>query len=81
MNKVRKERLQLGPLKRVPKGLRGDACSCPIHNCFAEPGSVAAEVSDTLYLEGHGEIKHPKHIKLFINDFDNGKYPNLIKRG
>ena len=57
--------------------------NCPIHNCFSSPNdnNVFVDNSEVEIYSEDRVIGLPKYVKKFVEDFDNGKYPNLIKRG
>ena len=71
------------PLKNLRKGKQFHAGDNVIHNCFfGEKNYGVLSYKTMTFIDGWGiEIKHPKFVQDFIDDFDSGKYPNLIKRG
>ena len=85
VNKVRKEVQGKRPLTRLPKGIPASALSCPIHNCFAKEGDDLVEVCpETIYIDSPNSlicsvIRFPLYVLRFIEDFDNNKYPYLVK--
>ena len=81
VNKIRKERFREKPLKHLAKGEIGSCYSCPIHNCFAKPGDQYVSVGDRETQINGEDIRHPKYVTHFVYAFDDGKYPNLVKRG
>ena len=86
VNKIRKEQFRKRPLKKIPPGRVGNGAFCPIHNCFKKSGDddvlVGAYLLTVNRNSGHTKtFKYPKRVSRFLVDFDNGKYPNLIKRG
>jgi len=84
--------MNLGPLKRLPKGKRNEPRSCPIGRALQGKVEIQA---------GLGKVKIPYHqipfeeasvvlnavvewekspaVVEFIKKFDGGKYPRLIK--
>lgn len=86
VNRVRKTQLKLGPIKRLPRGRRDGICSCPIalgismgsgHRVYVY-GFVSSH-NPSNFIRGW-QVEMPEFAVGFMNDFDNGDYPELIKK-
>lgn len=79
VNRIRKEYLGKGPIKRMPRGLRGSQKSCPLHNALW-PSRTGGRITGLDCIpDGCGFLPLPNHIVDFVYNFDAGKYPELIK--
>ena len=79
VNKVRKEHFGAKPLKTLPKGKIDSVVSSPIAIGISRHEQIGNLTNTTMV--GGAFIDNPLYVRRFIHDFDNGKYPNLIKRG
>lgn len=86
VNRIRKEHFGKGPLKRLPKGYQCDSKDCPIHNCFWETDSGGWVKKNYMrWISNDSPYRYrslalPKLVHKFVHEFDNGKYPELIKK-
>lgn len=65
------------PVARIRCGDVGEIYSCPLANTI---GNCA--VADELWVEtkeGEEMLYYPRYIERFIEDFDAGEYPELVK--
>lgn len=86
-NKIRAKHFNKKPLKRLPKGKCASGIACVVHNCFTYSGDFRLYVDNSkISLVNPTEepcvpfIIVPKYISKFIDDFDNGKYPELERK-
>lgn len=87
VNRMRKKHQGKGPLLKLPKGTPYSARMCTLHNCFAPPGKGSVRVGDVaiygLHVRANMMQSHalplPGYVIGFIDAFDEGKYPELIK--
>ena len=89
---VNEARVALGqkPLKRLPKGERGDVSYCPLaialhtwigaENASVESDREAERLAEVWGTEKlcDGEVWLPRVLREFVLDFDAGKYPDLV---
>jgi len=94
VNRVRKLR-GMKPLKRMPQGARNQARSCPIacalHARSVSTNFIAFSDDGRPLQPGKARslrirlsrwqtrIRPPEYVKEWIEDFDAGKYPELIR--
>ncbi|MCH7549649.1 MAG: hypothetical protein IH969_08980 [Candidatus Krumholzibacteriota bacterium] len=85
VNRIRKA-LGYKPRKTLAKGIRGKASICPI--ACSIPVVVFTDSESMVFLnpgipKNAGiveEMQHPQYVTDFIDNFDDGKYPELIKK-
>lgn len=81
LNWINSQRKNLGmkPLTALPKGVTGDAESCPIANSFTTK-AAQAEVDDELRV--NREIPVPKAVHDFVRKLscDGGYYSELLEK-
>ena len=80
VNRIRKEYLGKGPIKRMPRGRINEPKSCPVHDALW-PSGVGGYVRTYQVESGDNEVmfRIPKFVSVWIRRFDAGKYPELIK--
>lgn len=80
VNRIRREHFGKGPIKRLPRGEINSECSCPIHNSFWKPGKGGYVYGDRMnFPVFEMDVSLPIFVQTFIEDFDSGKYPELVK--
>jgi len=83
------------PLNTIPKGVVGSACLCPVaqaFDCEAVVSSleIALDAEDCFFAEnvsnvwgtryrGEYSVVPPPILADFIEAFDDGKYPELVR--
>lgn len=71
----------LRPLKALPKGKLSDPVSCPCGKASKlEVFCSAAYPPDYSIDDPKGRIKLPVSVQLFVRDFDNGLFPELVEK-
>lgn len=81
VNRIRKEYLGKGPIKRMPRGRLKDPRACPLHNALWKEctGGKVYNGSIQEIFGGCSGISTPGFITVWQENFDAGKYPELIK--
>lgn len=59
------------------KGRVGNVNSCPLANHFKERLGDSVSVSGSSISVGAISKSAPEHLKKFVKNFDDGKYPDL----
>lgn len=85
VNRTRFHEFSLPPLDKLPKGVRGCSSTCVISMCFSTRiGDEILSDGTILYVNptteavvnGNG-IEMPQYVREFVNNFDDGLYPEL----
>ncbi len=81
-----RQRLSMGPLSALPKGIPGDGGNCPIqralHCIIIEDSSIewnCYEDAEALGAHGGYSIPTPLALVAFIAAFDDGEFPDLVE--
>ena len=73
-NEIRKEH-DLEPLKKMQKGLKCEGTSCPIANTIRYNSNLDVYVDNEIVSVNGQEYDLPPGPRRFVDDFDEGKYP------
>lgn len=74
----------LDPLAEMPKGVRRDACACPIAVALTVPGTVYCQVGVNharwmnQYEDEIDNARLSHGASAFVVAFDDGRYPELV---